>query len=168
MSFPEIDRFLDSQGESINGVKRYRLVWSTDQLEIRKGTFNEFYGSVFLRQVSGVKLVPKYPFVQDRWILEKYFGPEFTQNDELPEAQRIGSYEPIFVFQDRNGDPLPVTLWATEFIVGFDRRGSKPDPCGDRALEQRAEDKEFNRLLDSIDTSPIQSLLHSREAIIRP
>ena len=94
-------------------------------------------------------------------------GPEVAICEELPESNR-GSYEPIFVFQDKDGNPLPPTLWSVEFIIGFDRRRGKPDPFFDKALEERAEDKEYNRLLDSIDTSPIQSLLHTKEGIVRP
>lgn len=169
---PEIVRFLEESGKNLSGKPLYRLVWSDDQYEWRKGTFNEFCGSIFLRSVTATKLVPKYPFVQGRWILERWFPPEMVACDELPAANNENSYEPIFVFQDKNFNPLPLCLRAIEILVGFARNSERSrtsqTACEDRTLEQLSETREYNELLDSIDTSALQSQLHMKEAIIKP
>ena len=163
---PEIVRFLASQGRSISGFPLYRLVWSADQYEWRKGTFNEFSGTLFLRSVTATKLVPKYPFCQDRWILEKWFPPELTACEELPNVRGENSYEPLFVFQDKNCNPLPLSLRVVEILVGFDRDRDRPKSSqtasDDRELERLSETKEFQELYDSIDTNATLSCLHTK------
>ena len=166
-NFPEVDRFLRSLGNSLDGKPLYRLIWGGDAFEWRKGTFREFYGPLFLRESSGIKKVPKYPFAMERWILEKYF-PE-SHSEELPDYDH---YEPIFVFQDKNFNPLAPVLRMVELLVNFDRnceRGKlKNESVKDDTFFKKLEESEFNEILDSIDSSPIASLLHTREAIIKP
>lgn len=169
--FPEITRYLEQQGRSINGKLLYQLTWSGNAFELRRGVFNDFYGDIFVREFRGVRLVPKYPYIESRWILEKYFPPSVAFSEALPESNE-GSYEPIFVFQDKNGNPLPVVLKVVEMLINYDRNQSKPSSV-QRASEakeafEKLEEKEFNDILDSIDTSPIQSLLHTKEAIVKP
>lgn len=168
--FPEIQRFLTDQGCSLAGKPRYRLVWSDNEYELRAGTFDEYSGNIFLRTVTGVKRVRKYPFLHSRWVFEKYFPPEVAYTESLPES-RSGSYEPLFVFQDKHQNPLPVTLKVVEVLVAFDRRSRAnftQRASEDKALQELAETKEFEQILDSIDTTAIQSLLHTKEAIVRP
>lgn len=169
---PEFVRFLASQGKSISGFPLYRLVWSNDQYEWRKGTFNEFSGALFLRQTTCTKLVPKYPFVQNRFILEKWYPPELIACEELPNVKGENSYEPIFVFQDKNCNSLPLSLRVVEILVGFDRDRNRPKSVQtaseDRELERLSETREFNELYDSIDTNATLSCLHNKEGIIVP
>lgn len=168
--FPEVQRFLDLQGLSLTGKPKYRIVWSDDEFETRIGTYDEYSGNIFLRTVKGAKMVPKYPYVRHRWILEKYFSPDVAYTECLPDSSQ-GLYEPLFVFQDKYGNPLPVVLKYVEIIVKFDQtysRSTGQKSYEDSALNDLKETREFNELLDSIDTSVIQSQLHMKEAIIRP
>jgi len=166
-TFPEVDRFLRSQGLSLDGKPLYRLTWSDAAFEWRKGQFREFYGNLFLREVVGARLVPKYPYIKERWILEKYFPN--SHSEELPNYDH---YEPIFCFQDKNCNPLPVVLRMVELLVSFDRecdRGRLGNQASkDATYFEKLDSQEFNEILDSIDSSPIASLLHTKEGIIRP
>jgi len=86
----------------------FRIVWSTRQIEYRKGIHGDF------DIVETVKQVQKYNYVLDRFILEKlvYIG----QQRELVNVSGF-SYEPVYVFQDKHGNPLPVEWWAVEYAV---------------------------------------------------
>jgi len=111
-----INSFLTNFGTTLNGTPHWRLVWSDDQLEYRKGVFNEFYGDVFLRTIKGTREVRKYNYIKERWILERYFPPEMSYNPEIPTSV-FGNYEPVYVFEDKNGNFLQPTLKVVEFIV---------------------------------------------------
>jgi|SRR5215471_6369923 len=166
----EIERFL-AQFVDLSNRQLYKLVWSDDQYEWRTGVFNDYYGSVFLREYSGTRLVPKYPYLAHRWILEKYFPPEIALDPALPLSHE-GCYEPLFVFQDKEQEPLPVVLKVVEMIVKFDlnqsRKSNSLRASEDRAAFELTETQEFERILDSIDSTAISSLLHTKEAIVKP
>lgn len=163
-----IQAWLNKQDKNPANEPIYRLVWADDQIETRRGIFREFYGNIFLRETSGFQQVRKYSYLKGRWILEKWLPPELVFTPDIPESHN-GSYEPLFPFEDKNGNPLPLSLRVVELIVSFDRADRKSWMA--RRDEIRAdmdsrEAKEYAELLDSIDTTDVQSLLHSREAIV--
>jgi|SRR5262245_10855484 len=119
---------LEQRGKSLDGRPIWRLVWSTTQTERRLGEFSDFYGNIFLRTRKEVRVVPKYWNCPNRWILERlcFLPPNaaihrevLSQSDSLDiHAPTInGTYEPIYVFQDKNNQPLPVTESALEAIL---------------------------------------------------
>jgi hypothetical protein len=167
----QFKEFLDRQGRNLQDLPNWKLVWSEDAMELRKGEFSEFLGSVFLRTVRDVRWVRKYSYIKDRWILERWFPPEICYTDELPNSVQ-GSYEPVFVYEDKNGLALPVTIKSLEHIIGAANRPRKVS-AEQRELEimnelTKAEDQEVKDFEDSIDASPIASLLHTKEGIIVP
>lgn len=109
------DRLELYYGRELDGRPRYRVVWSTTQLEKRVGEFNEFYGSIYLRTFTGMKEVPKYPFDKDRWVVEKLF---YIKNPEII-AEKPGSYEPFYVMKDALGNFLPLNWKAVDLAVSF-------------------------------------------------
>ena len=90
----------------------FRIVWSSDQLETRFGEHEVYYGSIYLRTDNGVFTVHKYQFVTDRWILERLF----PNNREVTGIMSDITYEPLFVFEDKNGAPLEVNERAANFL----------------------------------------------------
>lgn len=102
-------------GHELDMRPRYRVVWSTQQFEKRAGTFNEFYGTIFLREFIGIKEVPKYPYDPDRWVVEKLF---YLPNKEII-AEKPGSYEPIYVLKDGAGGYLPLNWKVVDMVVNF-------------------------------------------------
>jgi hypothetical protein len=118
---------LKERGRSLDGRPIWRISWSTDQREKRLGTFSDFYGSIFLRQTREVREVPKYWYTPNRWILERltFLPPNAAIHKELIASYDLditrpsqnGTYEPIYVFQDANGEPLPVTERAIDFVL---------------------------------------------------
>lgn len=111
-----INDYLKGVGSNPRGEPLFRLVWSTTQRELRYGTYNEFYHDLFVRTVTGVREVPKYPFLVDRWVLEMWRPPEMVICEELPESKN-GLYEPLYVFEDGDRNPLPLNLKVVEIIV---------------------------------------------------
>jgi hypothetical protein len=109
------ERLAERFGKFDDGRPWYKLVWTTDQTEIRRGNFNEFYGNIFLRsEINVVKEVPKYYIGRDRWALEKLFFS--IDNPELVNAGK-GTYEPIWIFQDKDENYLHPIWPAIELIV---------------------------------------------------
>jgi hypothetical protein len=155
------NEFLRKFGNTPLGQPWYRLVWSDNELEIRHGTFNEFTTSgLFLRTVVDTRETPKYSYIKSRWILEKWIPPDKSYTPELPNS-RNGSFEPLFVFEDRFGHPLEITYKALEFIIGANNQVRQV--YTDRS--QEIEDKEIAYFKDAIDSSPIQNALHLRQGV---
>jgi hypothetical protein len=121
-------------GHEIDGRPRYRVVWSTGQLEKRAGTFNEFYGQIFLREFIGIKEVPKYPYDPDRWIIEKLF---YLPNTEII-AEKPGSYEPIYVLKAGDGSYLPLNWKVIDMVVNF----AEKKPVGLKLTDSDWDDQE--------------------------
>ena len=160
-SFMDFKEFLSRFGNNPSGTPWYKLVWSDDERELRRGTFNDFTTSgLFLRTITDTRLVPKYSYIKERWVLEKWIPPERAYNAELPNSSN-GSYEPLFVFEDRFGHSLPVTYKALEFIIGADNQVRAK--FADRSKEIEA--KEIEQIEDEIDSSPVQNALHLGQGI---
>lgn len=86
---------------------RYRLIWSTGVEEVRTGTYAKFdeHGNELATKTETVKVL-KYPYDQNRYILERLF---YFESKELPLAKTLGSYEGVYYFEDGKKIPLPVT-----------------------------------------------------------
>jgi|SRR5688572_1872688 len=98
-------------GATVDGKPLFRLTWSTGVKEKRHSTFIDFYGEVFLREVTETREVLKYPYAQDRWILEKIkLVSERARNEFGLITDEPFSYEPIYTFQDKEGKYLPLNL----------------------------------------------------------
>lgn len=99
--------------DTITGLPIFRVVWSNNQLEKRLMDTTDT-GIILLTPV--VREVLKYKqWVRDKFILERLVLIPDVNQSELP-AQKL-SYEPLWVFQNSQGDPLPPALWACKFII---------------------------------------------------
>jgi|SRR5215831_21085962 len=108
----------DLYGKDIfDSMPIWRVVWSDDQFEKRLGDFEDITpAGVYLRTVREVRLVPKYrQWIQHKYILERYILVPEQNQEEL--AGLTKSYEVIWVFEDKAGNPLPPKLEACKFIV---------------------------------------------------
>jgi hypothetical protein len=116
------DKLKETYGTNLDGRPFFRLSWSNAQRESRWGVFREFLEGtkIFLREFTGVsKDRQKYPWIKDRWILEKLMFPARAYKYWSPELIGVdnGSYEPVWVFR-----------WK-----------DKSDPTGEKDLYQRPE-----------------------------
>lgn len=139
----------------------WRLVWSQDQLEKRFGEFNEFYGRIFLRSFTGVREVSKYPHIVNKWILERWFAGEKAYHPDNVESNR-GSYEPIYVFADKDNNSLPLNMRVCEIVISsWENRPSFGVRKAQLAkyFEQRERDQE-SLVEDAADVSRMATALH--------
>lgn len=99
-----------------NDQPTWRVVWSTDQKEMRKGTFNYFDPSDgrFLRTEVGIREVPKYDWIKDKYVLERIMPVPEINRDELTTKL---SYEPVFVFDNDKGQALIPRLDVCQLVI---------------------------------------------------
>jgi len=141
----DINKKLYERGRSLDGRPILRVVWTSDEWEIRFGEHNEWSssGNIWLSSWVGAKWVRKYNYMMDRWVLERLtFLPLDNEivKKELPHA-RNGTYEPLHVFIDKNGNPLPVMWEAIEYAlkVLYEGPGYKSSTEREEMLEKSYE-----------------------------
>ena len=103
--------------DTISGLPIWRVVFSEDQFEKRLGTYDDFSkAGLYLRTVTEVREVPKYrQWIKEKYVLEQLVVIPEASSGELPAAKI--SYEPLWVFQDGNGNYLPPRSDACKLIV---------------------------------------------------
>lgn len=139
--FREINEWLDRHLKTPQGLPVYKLVWSDDAREKRHGTFTDFTESgVYLRTVTETRLTRKYSYIRERWLLEKWFSPEYTISSELPESLK-GGYELVWLFETRDEQYQAPTLRATQFLIGFIENNT---PESSMRRRSRLADEVFN------------------------
>lgn len=104
---------IDTEG----GDPIWRVVFSEDQFEKRYGTFEDRTASgLFIREVTEVRLVPKYKqWIDQKYILERLVVVPEQNLEELLAAKK--SYEPIWTFEDKDGGYLPPLFRACKFVI---------------------------------------------------
>jgi hypothetical protein len=142
------------------------LVWADEQIERRKGTFTDYYGSILIRQeYQAVRDIKKYWYFkrQDVWVLEKLvFLPKESQMkdmlEELVHAQN-GTYEPLYTFADINDNPLPVVHEVVDFVIWRTQNPMEKMTQKDVDKLEAAEDKRevqyFEEQLRQDERSPL-------------
>jgi hypothetical protein len=102
--------------DTVSGLPIFRNSWAEDQFENKFGTYEDRTESgIYLRTVTEVRKVRKYPFDDGKYILERLVVIPETDKGELVGAQL--SYEPLWTWEDRKGNPLPPKINACEFLI---------------------------------------------------
>jgi hypothetical protein len=160
--YKEINNWLKKQGRNPLGQPLLKLVWSDNEIESRYGHFTDFYGKIYLRDVTENRIVPKYNYISGRWVLEKWLP---LTNKELPNSYDQGTYEPFWVFQDKQGNYLDVTMKVIQFFIGFTGQSSRAN-AHERAQQMRDDDKkaldqEIEDFMNIVDNSDIGASLRA-------
>lgn len=164
-------RLLETYGSTLDGKPYYRLVWSEDMFEKRKGDFvKRTEAGIILGELHNhVELCRKYGYLKDRWILEYYTPAQKL----LEEVAQLDFYEPVFAFQDSKGEYLEPAWFALEYIVhrhrailsgNLERRNESMDKAEAEALEEK-ETQEFLDYLEN-EHSDLQNKFRYQEAVI--
>lgn len=98
--------------DTVTGQPMYRVVFSEDEYEMRKTDRTK---DGFILLTPTFIRAPKYKqWIHEKYILESLVGvPEMHQDEILTKT----SYEPLWVFEDDNRNPLPPTVWACKFVI---------------------------------------------------
>lgn len=111
-----INRLLEDKYGTLNDRPNYRIVWSDDQYELRYGTYEDYLPEgMYLRTVTETRNVQKYiHYIRERWVLER-----LTVINEIVDGGPVDklSYEPLWVFETKNGDALPPIWLAAKLVV---------------------------------------------------
>src|SRR5260221_14756711 len=105
-------KLLEEFGKEFNGEPRFRVVFSDDQYEKR---LTDFTDEGFQLLQPEVRLLPKYKqHIREKYILERLVPvPEGVETDLVEKV----SYEPAWVFQDKNGNYLPPFFEGCKLII---------------------------------------------------
>lgn len=100
-------RLIDHFGKFEDGRANWRLIWSSDEREYRLSEY-----SLEGLQLSRPEMLflPKYSLQKDRYILE------YLQGINNPELTTKTSYEPLWTFEDKDGNPLP-PIWDAIYLL---------------------------------------------------
>jgi len=161
------DRLRDRFGTDIHGRVNWRVVWSETEFEKRLGYY-PIGNTRILSEKAEVREVRKYSYIRDRHILERRI--DMLPTAELPEASMVGySYEPLYVFEDKRGNMLPVRWHPIEVFVRVALEGPKAFFTArteqiERDKFEREDIEYFEALLE--DNSPyLATMLHNKEAV---
>lgn len=147
----------------------YRIVFSDNEFENRKGEFNVYFGTLFLRTETGIRNVKKYPYIKSRFIIEKFVPPPLSFIEELPDSIK-GSWEPLYVFEGAGGNYLKPIMKVALIVCNANQN---PVKYWDRKKqfdeeEQKQELADYNSVADEYDVTPIENALNMGEGITVP
>jgi len=105
-------KLLETFGTEFGSSPRFRVVFSEDQYEKR---WTNFTDEGFELLHPEVRLLPKYKqFIHAKYILERLVPiPEDVETDLTTKV----SYEPAWVFQDKNGNYLPPFFEGCVYVI---------------------------------------------------
>lgn len=127
-------------GSNSSGLQYYRVSFSNTQTEVRKRKYNKTSGKIILiRDIYEEVECKKYPTIKERWLLEKWVPPDSCYTDQIVSAKRAGSYEAVYIFQDINGNYLPLNQRVAEIITA--NLATPVSVTDDSEYAQRLEDE---------------------------
>lgn len=129
----------EDYGRGLQDLPKYRVVWSTDETEIRTAVYSKFTeAGIYLGEEKKTCRTHKYPLWKDYWILE-YVQPNLAN----PELKANWSYEPIYIFKDGNERPLPLNWEVIQTIIFFHINGmGRKAPTASEILHEYEEQLE--------------------------
>ena len=103
--------------DTVTGQAMWRVVWSEDQFEHRRGIYEDFSDAgLYLRTVEEVRYVPKYrQWIKEKYVLERLVVVPEVNIAELPAAKI--TYEPMYTFETESGKYLPPRIDACQFVI---------------------------------------------------
>lgn len=159
-------RLADIYGRTtVGNHPKYRVAFTSTEFEKRIGTFEDYYGHIFIRRVHECRLVPKYPRNPDRIVLE-YF--QWTRGN--PELTTEFSYEPIFFYEAKGGgfyrpNWRGLVVVIDSHLAGLE--GRSPREVINRHLEEEKEkeDSEAQYIMDVLGEEMRSPLFESESAV---
>ena len=98
--------------DTVTGLGMYRVVLADEQFEKRLSNYSP--GGIELLRPE-VQLLPKYQWLKGLYLIETLCLVPTVNEKDLPD-QKI-SYEPLFVFWDKDGNYLPPKYEVAEMAI---------------------------------------------------
>lgn len=147
-------------------LPRFRAVFSDNQLEKRFGTFQVYNGSIWLREDTCIKEVPKYSWLENQIVVERL---EPNVHKEVYEGEFI--YEILYAFPTG----LPPKYEYIEIVVKKSLEilpvRTAEIPRSRKQMEDEHKEhlrKESARFLNAMDRTATQNALAMREGVTVP
>lgn len=164
------DSLIDEFGKAWNNWPIYRVVWSEDQFEKRLTHFTDAGIQLLIPEV---RELPKYrQWIHNKYVLEQLITvPEVNKEDLVEKI----TYEPLFVFEDKHGNPLPPKFEAAKFVIDSVRAAMGKSSLGPKYVDPEIEaPKEvraarINKLQDELfgnETSVGDALAHDGAIVV--
>ena len=112
----------------------FRVVRAGEEFEKRFGTFNDFHGDIWYRQVTEERVVQKYPYLPPETYVFESLRPNALP-DEIREGPLI--YDLVWALLDKENNPLPLRWSPIELIV-YNLFNPKPK----KTMKQLAEEEQ--------------------------
>lgn len=121
--------------DTVTGLAMWRVVWTNDQREYKLGDYTDRDASGnYLKEVREVRLVPKYAYARDRYILEQLVVLTPEAQEELVN-QKL-SYEGLFTFENqKSGSFLPPDLEVAEIVIDMIRAATGQESLAGKYLQ---------------------------------
>lgn len=160
------NRLKDQYGLFESTFPYFQLVWSDDQYENRKMTHtNEGFELIH----PEVRLVPKYRhYIRERYILE---GLRSTIEQRETDLVEKITYEPIWTFEDKNGNfltPIWKAIWyILETVRHNQENAGKGAKYKDPELIEGAEEARYKELYEALygNETPLTTALSHRSGV---
>ena len=150
----------------------WRIVWSEDQFEKRMMDVTD---SGIALLIPEIREVPKYrQWIQEKYVLENLVVVPEVNKKELADIKV--SYEPIFVFQDGDGNYLPPHWDVCKLVIDtlLTAKGNHGNQLAkykinpeDEVAKTEARIKKLEEHLYG-DKTPTSDALHYREGVVVP
>lgn len=157
------EKLLENFGTNFGNSPKFRVVFSENIFEKR---LTEYTDDGFLLLQPEVRLLPKYKqWIHQKYILEKLQPVEDSEDNDL--VTKV-SYEPLWVFQDKDGNYLPPFYEGCKYIIeimfeNMGRKGSIHPKYRDKNIskeERLAEIEKMEKELFGNETSVTDALAY--------
>lgn len=132
-------RLKELYGTEVNGLPIWRVSWGPSQFEKQHGTFNDFTESgIFLREVTEVREVPKYAYLNPVYVLEMLMAVPVNNQHQLISGPL--TYECMHPYMHKiNNTYLPLNWEFTEWVIDCFYAG-----MGNKSLRKYVSDEGTN------------------------
>lgn len=139
----DINKKLEIYGKSLYEDVLFKVVFSDDQTEIRKGSIDG-------RECTAE--IQKYPWIKKKWILERWAPGEIAYHPSFVTFKN-GVYVCVYVFQDVKGNYLEPIWKVCEIVVRnlLNPRKRADALCEDKEIESKQEEKEVSVIQEELE-----------------
>jgi hypothetical protein len=159
--------------DTVTGKAIWRIVWSEEQFEKRLMDVTDEGLDLLYPQV---REVPKYrQWIKERYVLERLVLVSDDSRKELAGLKQ--SYEPLYVFMNKDGDYLPPRLDVAQLVIdtvyaaqGKSSLAKYKDPEFDKDLSLEMKIKKIEEIEEYLygNETEVSDSLNRHEGVVVP